>query len=268
MRRMLIALALSLIAAGAGAAEDSPLRALVTGNDGRGWMAVGRIDIGGKGFCTGTLIAPDLVLTAAHCLFDRDSGARLPETGLAFLAGLRSGRAEAYRAVRRAVIHPDYQPTAGADMDRVGSDLALLELDQPIRLPSVRPFALGREPRRGAAVGVVSYGKDREETPSLQEECRVLGHQQGVLILSCAVEFGSSGAPVFVTEDGEARIVSVVSAKAEMGARPVALGVALGDEVLRLRRLLAAGPTLRRSLPQVAAAGAAAPAAGAKFVRP
>jgi hypothetical protein len=121
-------------------------------------------------------------------------------------------------------------------MDRVGSDLALLELDQPIRLPSVRPFGLGSEPRRGAAVGVVSYGKDREETPSLQEECRVLGHQQGVLILSCAVEFGSSGAPVFVTEDGEARIVSVVSAKAEMGERPVALGVALGDEVLRLRR--------------------------------
>ncbi|MCC6305722.1 MAG: trypsin-like serine protease [Rhodobacteraceae bacterium] len=266
MRRTLIALALSLAAAAAGA-KDSPLRALATGDDGRGWMAVGRLDIGGRGFCTGTLIAPDLVLTAAHCVHDRVTGALLPAAGMTFQAGLRSGRAEAHRTVRRAVVHPDYRPAAARDLDRVASDLALLELDQPIRLPSVRPFGLGREPRRGAAVGVVSYGEDREETPALQEECRVLGHQAGVLVLSCAVAFGSSGAPVFATEDGEARIVSVVSAKAEMGARPVALGVALGDEVLRLRRLLAAGPAGRRALPQIAAGATGAPA-GARFVRP
>jgi len=32
-----------------------------------GWEAVGRIDIKGKGTCSGALIAADLVLTAAHC---------------------------------------------------------------------------------------------------------------------------------------------------------------------------------------------------------
>ena len=50
----------------AGWAGDSRLQSLDTTEAGRAWEAVGRLDIDGKGFCTGTLIAPDLVLTAVH----------------------------------------------------------------------------------------------------------------------------------------------------------------------------------------------------------
>jgi len=41
------------------------------------YSAIGRVDVGFKGkrfFCTGTAVGPNLVLTAAHCLIDADSG--------------------------------------------------------------------------------------------------------------------------------------------------------------------------------------------------
>ncbi|OYU38340.1 MAG: trypsin [Pseudorhodobacter sp. PARRP1] len=220
-------LALLALAALPAMAQESPLVSLQTANDSKGWNAVGRINLGDRGFCTGTLIAPDLVLTAAHCLFDKETGARFDARDLHFLAGLRNGRAEAYRDVARAVAHPDYAYSGADDLDRTAYDVALLELDQPIRLPSIQPIAVTGPPALGDQVGVVSYAQDRAEAPSLQQICHVIDGSDKVLVLSCDVDFGSSGAPIFTMKDGVPQIVSVVSAKAEADGKKVSLGTAL-----------------------------------------
>jgi protease YdgD len=58
------------------------------------------------------------------------------------------------------------------------------------------------------------------------------------LILTCSVDFGSSGAPVFSIQDGVARVVSVISAKAEVDGKKVALAVPLAEPLEALRMAL------------------------------
>ncbi|PZQ97181.1 MAG: trypsin [Cereibacter sphaeroides] len=248
-------------------AEESALRKLETGDDSRGWNGVGRLNLGDKGFCTGTLITPQLVLTAAHCMFDKETGQQIDPAEIEFLAGWRNGRAAAYRGVRRAVVHPKYVFDAQDRLDRVAHDLALLQLDQPIRLPSISPFETDARSGEGDEVGVVSYAQDRSEAPSLQQVCHVLGRQPGVFVLSCNVDFGSSGAPVFSLKDGVARIVSVVSAKAEVDGQKVALGVSLDQPLSELMTALDdPGPSFPRigSNVRMLSGGSG----GAKFVKP
>jgi len=249
-------------------AQDSALDRLDAGDEARAWEAVGRLELAGRGFCTGALIAPDLVLSAAHCLFDRSTGARIDPARIEFMAGWRNGRAAAYRSVRRAALHPDYDFGGEVTADRVRNDVALLELHHPIRNTRVTPFETDRRPRTGQRIGVVSYARHRAEAPSLQEVCHVLARQQGMLVMSCDVDSGASGAPVFSFEGGQARIVSVVSAMARIEDRKVALGTQLLAPLQTLRAALAAGQgVFQDAAPETSTPGDRRNT-GAKFARP
>jgi len=239
MRILLISLLFTTLSTLSVQAQSSSLESLDSLDGARGWEAVGRIDIVGKGFCTGALIAPDLVLTAAHCMFDEGSnGEPVDPSRIEFLAGLRGGRPEATRSIRNAVIHPSYISTDEASAESVRYDVALLQLDRPIRSSRVIPFEVSTSARHGTAVGVVSYAQDREEAPSLQERCNVIGENSGVLYMDCAVNFGASGSPVFRDENGVQRLVSVVSAMADVDGETLALGMDLAAPIAALRLAL------------------------------
>lgn len=261
----------ALLCGPAVAEDDSGLERLTRREQLLGWEAVGRIDIVDGGFCTGTLIATNLVLTAAHCVMEPD-GTPIDADRMTFRAGLADGTAIAEVAVRRTAAIPGYA-VARSDLDQLGLDAALLELASDIPAAVAAPFVV-ESPGDGDEVSVVSYARGREEALSWQKVCSVLGRRSGLIAVNCNVTFGASGAPVLDRSFGRARIVSIISSGyAEQGA-VVAFGMELPGIVDQLKARLRQGKALSE------AGGAAAPAirrigaadtsrdTGARFVKP
>ncbi|MFN4058304.1 MAG: trypsin-like serine peptidase [Roseinatronobacter sp.] len=241
---IVLAFAQILVVTAKGQTNDNPFEMLESNLQIRGWEAVGRIDLANAGFCTGAMITDRLIVTAAHCLFHKQTGQRFADDQIVFRAGFRNGRAAAEGYVRRSAVHPGYKPLGGTDVGNIAHDLALIELIHPIRNMGIVPFDVTRQPATGDKIGVVSYARGRADAPALQEACDVLGNEGGnVVVMSCSVDFGSSGAPVFEFRHGKAQIVSVVSAKGEakLDGQPmnVSFGVALGPKLDALRAALA-----------------------------
>lgn len=224
--------ALALVAAAAPAAERRPL----SGEEARALRAVGRLNIAGSRFCTATLIEPAVVLTAAHCLFDPKTGARVPRAALRFAAGWRQGKAAAVRPVTAVAIDPDFRFGRAANLSGVGSDLALLALSAPI--PAVPPLT-ARRPARGRPFAIVSYAHDRPQAPSIEAPCRVIARLGGATALDCPVGAGVSGAPLIQGAAPNLRVSGVVSAMGRLlDGREVSLAVMNGPKLDRLRATL------------------------------
>lgn len=234
MRRLLGIAAAVLMGLSAGAAAADGRRAPVQSVP--GWEAVGRLNIGGRSMCTASLIAPDMVLTAAHCMYDIRTGRAVDPRSVQFEAGLNGRRAKASRRVSKVAIHAGYQHGRTGQF-QTGTDIAVLRLERPISADVVRPLALAAAPERGARVDVMSYSHSNATSPRLQTACQVLVARQMSLITSCRVELGASGSPVLQTRPGRApRLVSVISSKAQLGGKRVSLAAPLGHALQTLMR--------------------------------
>jgi protease YdgD len=263
------ALCLALTALPALAQDSSGLTRLTTREELRGFEPVGRVDFGEEGedgFCTGVLIAADLVLTAAHCLINPDQ-TPVDAATITFRAGLADGVALAESAVLRTVVPQEYRWIDPSPFEQMRIDVGLMQLAEPIPSSLISPFVVAA-PGAGDEVSVVSYADGREAALSWQRACNVVTRQEGLILVDCDVTYGSSGAPVLDRSHYRAKIVSIISAGYDDNGRQLTWGMMdLPDLVARLKDDLRAGRVTSEvaAVPQERSTGKRITVGGAGF---
>ena len=196
--RVTAALALILMAAAAapGAAQGADRRVPVDPNA-PPWNAVAKVqtNIGGK--CSGVLIAPAVVLTAAHCLYNPRTRAMLQPLSLHVLFGYQRAVYRWHRLVTRFTIGAGF---AGGRPQT--SDWARLELVEPVPVPPL-PLA-GEAATSGMAVALAGYNQDRAQLLMADSACHVLrvaALPGGAFVThDCAGTRGTSGGPLLARQ--------------------------------------------------------------------
>lgn len=165
--------------------------------------------------CTGTVISPRVIVTAAHCLHpDLLSGHNLSEVEIR--VGSSAFFPDRHLAIADGVYHPDFDP---ANLNLLGNpDVGLIRLAEPIDVP---PIAIHRgelldellvdAPLRIVGYGVTAFGEDdygtkREATAQIKSI-----PEDSISLRPAAMCAGDSGGPYFFESGGQEHVVAVHS---------------------------------------------------------
>jgi secreted trypsin-like serine protease len=167
----------------------------------------------GDSFCTGTYIAAEWVLTAAHCVLDhaRAKAAVQVEFGRGVLPAL-----EQDRSIGIPLLHPDYRGDQS-------NDIALIRLMEPVTKEAFQPVTLAKQEAievgelvQLAGYGTIGLNKVNKSGKLLETQVEISKVDESTKLIHYASRdgvnsacHGDSGGPMYLTKNGDLELAGV-----------------------------------------------------------
>jgi len=184
--------------------------------------SIGLLEMQDGSLCSASVVAPDVILTAAHCLFDDDHNRVSPAR---FSAGFDRGDYVAASKIADVYLPPEFDHERflnSSDLD--GYDYAFMRLKKSLGddtgILSVRVLT-GDEldamiESGGQTFTQVGYGNEESDHPVVRRNCRIeRWWGDHTYAHHCGTVPGDSGSPDLVLLNGEYAIVGIESAEVD-----------------------------------------------------
>ena len=176
------------------------------------WHAVGVVNVEGPAgipSCSGTLVAPDLVLTAAHCAGGRKAG----QNPRFFVVGWNGTTRIAYREAAEMRVYPPY--LSASDTRAFAFDVGVLQLQTPVPAETAEPVSLFAGTVETGPVALLAYHRFAPRQLHGRFDCDAGPAWDATMILSdCTVVSGNSGGALLVRDEERWTLGGVIVARA------------------------------------------------------
>jgi protease YdgD len=181
------------------------------------FSGVGLLSVANKKKCTTTIVSPDTILTAAHCVYDSKSSKYYPPKVIGFRPSNKYTKNQAtqdFVAIKTYTVGMKSFPKGNFTQSALIGDWALITLAKPLHC-TLRKLALAKTTSSSHQLIVAGFPQGNHNQLVIDKSCQyALPPKEGEMIRlkSCQLKHGDSGAPLMQVVDGKLTIIGIISA--------------------------------------------------------